>query len=301
MLSYRESLEHYLEVCVTFLTFWDSSTPSLPPKSFLIQPMIDIFNAYTQSKLSAPRGWRTTPPQDDEIIDLEEDDRTVFADELSSVGCIARVIASHSLPLLVTLLGQCMSECLQLLLLIQHNPLVLSSNQNQLESVYEDLHWLGLVAGHTLCDIAHGEVVQIPRELMQYSISCHESSQQQQQGSAHMDSRKPDLERNIAALVLEGGDSQEGGGAGGGVDLLSLDPVVALVMSVCRLCLLEKQFISCGLMDLLSPQLCETGVWCLSRITEPYVMFSDESYQQVSIHGHSSVRSLAFSLVLRSA
>ena len=36
-------------------------------------------------------------------------------------------------------------------------------------------------------------------------------------------------------------------------------------------------------MDLLSPQLCETTVWCLSRITEPYIMFSDENYGQVSL------------------
>ena len=273
VMSYREALEHYLEICVTFLTFWDSNDPSFPPKSSLTQPMVEIFNAYTQSKLSAPCGWRTVQSHDEEIVDLEEDDRVVFGDELSSVGCIGRAIADHSLPLLVSLLSQTQSECEQLLLLIQHNPVTLNSNRSRLENVYEDLHWLTLVAGHTLCDITRGEVVQIPRELMKYSISC--SQQQHQQPK----STTGDMDcENTAALVL----GEVSGRAG--VDVTNLDPVVALVMSICKLCLIEKQFISSGLIELLSPQLCETNVWCLSRIAEPYIMFSDENYEQVGRH-----------------
>jgi hypothetical protein len=234
--------------------------------------MIEIFNAYTQSKLSAPWGWRSTPLHDNEILDLEEDDRVAHKEELSSIGCVARAIAAHSLPLLVSLLDQCIGECWRLLTLIQQDPMLLGANQSRLDDVYEDLHWLGLVAGYTLCDIVQGEAVLIPTDLMQNSISRHRN--RQQSGGENM----LNFERNVASLVLGGGGD---GGVAGGVELSSLDPVVALVLSVCRLCLLEKQFISRGLLDLLSPQLCETTVWCLGKLAEPYLLFKDESYKQV--------------------
>ena len=271
--SYKESLEHYLEVCVSFLSA-SSSSSLLPSLSSVTQPMMDIFNAYTQSKLSAPRGWRVTPLHDHEILDLEEDDRVVYREELSSIGCIARAIAAHSLPLLSNLLEQCIGECMQLLTLIQQDPMSLSSNQSSLDNIYEDLHWLGLVSGYTLCDIVQGESVQIPADLMQHSISRHQKGQQASGGGES----RLDFGQNVAALVLDGGGA---GGVDGGVQLSSLDPVAALVLSVCQMCLLEKQFVSRGLLDLMSPQLCETTVWCLGRLTEPYLMFTDESYGQV--------------------
>ena len=154
--------------------------------------------------------------------------------------------------------------------------MVLSSNQNQLDCVYEDLHWLGLVAGYTLCDVVRGgEVVHIPNQLMKYSISRHQDMVERGELEG------VDFDGNIAALVLDS-DLACGGDRTKGVELSKLDPVVCLVLSVCRLCLLEKRFISQNLMDLLSPQLCETTVWCLAKITEPYIMFSDKNYQQVS-------------------
>ncbi len=235
--------------------------------------MVDIFNSYIQSKLSPPRGWRTDSLPEDDIISIEEDDREIFANELSSIGSIARAIADHSLPLLVNLLEQCLNECVQLGLMIQRDSSILLSSQNHLDGLYEDLHWLGLISGYTLCDIARGEVVQIPTVLMKYSISRQQEQNQGGKGGIP-------LEGNISARFLEA-DSASGYG-NQGLALSGLDPVVELVLSVCRLCVMEKEFVSLGLMDLLSPQLCETTVWCLSRVTEPYVMFTDENYQQVN-------------------
>ena len=123
--------------------------------------------------------------------------------------------------------------------------------------------------------------MQVPVELMRHSISCHEEAeriQQQQQQQQEPTTNRLDLEQNVAALFLD--DGVWGGGAG----LSALDPVVSLVLGVCRMGSLEKQFVTRGLFDLLSPQLCETIVWCLSRIVEPYIMFSDLNYQQVRVH-----------------
>ena len=72
-------------------------------------------------------------------------------------------------------------------------------------------------------------------------------------------------------------------GGGGQVDLGSsnLDPIVSLFLSLCRLCMVEKTFISGGLIDILSPQLSSTLVWCLSHVTHPYVHLTEDSYDQV--------------------
>ncbi|CAI8005528.1 Exportin-4 [Geodia barretti] len=54
-------------------------------------------------------------------------------------------------------------------------------------------------------------------------------------------------------------------------------------LSLCRLCMVEKTFISGGLIDILSPQLSSTLVWCLSHVTHPYVHLTEDSYDQVSL------------------
>jgi len=46
----------------------------------------------------------------------------------------------------------------------------LYSQQNSLDSTYEDLHWLVLIAGFTLCDIVESEDILIPSPLMRDSI-----------------------------------------------------------------------------------------------------------------------------------
>ena len=285
--SYSESMEHYLEVCTSMLNFSDSTRCVLPKQHFVAH-MTNVFDAYIKSKLSAPKGWRVSLSDGDEIVDVEEDDCTKYGDELSSIGNIARTIPYHSLPLLISLLEERTTECLQQLLLIQRDPSVLESNGRVLDVLYEDLHWLALVAGYTLCDIVKGEAVLIPTELMKYSIDCYSDRQKKRDAagswmtngeatpSAVTAVENVDFDRNVAALVLE---ADMGGGEG--ARLSELDPVVGLVMAVCRLCLLEKKFISAGLIDQLSPQLCESIAWSLQRITEPYVMFNDEDYGQV--------------------
>ena len=195
-------------------------------------------------------------------MELVEDDRTAYADQLCSIGYLSRTIAEHSLPLLVSLLEQCTSECTHIHELIHQDQRALFNCQNDLDSLYEDLHWLTLIAGYTLCDIVRGEDVLIPTRLMQHSIA-----------------RQPRVQMadlDIRTLVL-----QEGGGEMVSLSSLHLDPIVTLILAICRLCVLEKLYISHGLLDVLSPQVCESTVWCLSRVAEPYLMLSEESYEQV--------------------
>ena len=266
---------------MSFLCGWtvhDPSTDSvtLDPtyRALLTQPLLEVFNAYVQSKISAPRGWRVARDMDpDEIVEIEEDDRMAYADELQGIGYISRTLADHTIPILINLLDQCTTECLQLLVMIKQDAQVLNSQQNNLDSLYEDLHWLTMITGYTLCQVEKGSVVEyIPSEVMQYSISKHKATKAVESGSSSL---VPDVGGNLAAAFLQG----EGGSAA--VDVTSMDPIVALILSVCRLCNLERAFISNGLIDVLSPQLCETVVWCLAQVVTPYLMLDENCYQEV--------------------
>ena len=268
---------------MSFLCGWMVQDPTtnamiLEPgyKEMLSQPLLEVFKAYVQSKLSAPRGWRVARDSDsNEIVEIEDDDRVAYADELLGIGYISRTFAEHTVPILTNLLGQCTDECLRLLMMIKQDAQVLNSQQNNLDNLYEDLHWLTLIAGYTLCEVDKGNVVYIPSEIMQYSISKQKAGGQAVGDGANSHSTALlDGGRNVAAAFLEG----EGGGD---VDLSLLDPVVALVLSVCRLGNLEKAFVSSGLIDVLSPQLCETVVWCLAQLADPYLMFDEKCYQEV--------------------
>lgn len=44
------------------------------------------------------------------------------------------------------------------------------SDATSIENLYEDLHWLVLIAGHVLCMESDGEVPLVPSEIMRYSM-----------------------------------------------------------------------------------------------------------------------------------
>lgn len=255
-LLYVESLDHYLEVFVTLLSEQD-----IFPEDLLLQPSVEVFNTYIKSKLISPRGWKNTDREEGEIFELEADDREAFSDQLRSLGCVARTIPHHSLPILIELIRQCTDSCLEVLSMIRRNPESLFSQQNNLDNTYEDLHWVVLITGFTLCDIVEGEDILIPAPLMKYSVQEQEKFRTPLQ--------------DVASLIWREGVDQ--------VDLKAapIDPIAALFLSICRLCMVEKVFIDQGLFDVVSPQLSSTVMWCLSQVTHPYLHLHEDSYNQV--------------------
>ena len=269
-LTYQESLEHFLDVWAKILEEGqDIERHGQPfphnqpfPHHQLSQSCVAVFDAYVQSKLSAPRGWRTVQKDEDEIVEIVEDDRTVYADQLCSLADIACTNPGYSLPLLVSLLEQSTSECLQLLSAIRQDHQLLCSSQNNLDSLYEDLHWLMLISCHTVCS-ARGEV---PTTIMQYSISLQ------------TDCLPRMAELDISKLILQVGRERVN------LTAAKVDPIVALVVLMCRLCFMEELFISSGLLEVFSPQVCETTMWCLSKVVEAYLLLEEEDsvHEQVS-------------------
>ena len=156
---YVESLDHYLEVFVNVL----DNPDTFLPHGLLIEPSIKAFDSYLKSKLTAPRGWRHVQREDGEIYELDVDDREAFSDQLRSIGCIARTIPHHSFPLLTQSISQSIESCLQCLEMFRRDPGSLYTQHNTLDSMYEDLHWLVLIAGFMLCDIVKGIYIHIWR------------------------------------------------------------------------------------------------------------------------------------------
>lgn len=62
------------------------------------------------------------------------------------------------------------------------------TNATALETLFEDIHWIILIAGHVLCMDSDGETPMIPSEIMQYSID---------QSNTH----KTNLEASLKAIV----------------------------------------------------------------------------------------------------
>lgn len=101
---------------------------------------------------------------------LEKISDTIFFRNLFS-GKLGREILGHSLPLLARLLEDRTSRLRAQLSSIVSQPETLKISGNMsLENLYEDLHWIILLATHVLCMESEGEVATMPSEIMRYSM-----------------------------------------------------------------------------------------------------------------------------------
>uniref|UniRef100_A0A8C5ZEN8 Exportin-4 n=1 Tax=Marmota marmota marmota TaxID=9994 RepID=A0A8C5ZEN8_MARMA len=77
-------------------------------KGFFTQHAVQVFNSYIHCHLAAPDGTRNLTAngvasrEEEEISELQEDDRDQFSDQLASVGMLGRIAAEHCIPLLTT-------------------------------------------------------------------------------------------------------------------------------------------------------------------------------------------------------
>ncbi len=121
---------------------------------FCRRSAIEIFNTYLQCHLAAPDGIRgisrdaNGADDDDEIDDTEESDRVRYKEPLATVGALAREALAHSLTVLLQLLESRLSRLHgQIQRLISHGERIID---RPLADLYEDIHWLLLVAGELI-------------------------------------------------------------------------------------------------------------------------------------------------------
>ncbi len=249
----EESLCLLLEVMVRLL-----EGPRDAMHKFLLPPATELFMVYLRSKLSQPLGTKKCETYKELNVDFEEDDLSIYEDELSYIGSISRAILPNSLPQLLTALQQSISECSNILQSFAKDQSTIPDSIDYVECLYENIHWLLMVATYTIADIVSGEVSIIPVELMDYSRSLDTVS----------------LSVPFQDLVLC--DVNEGAAF-----LSTIDPVVVLVVHICRWCVVEKRAVESGLKDFISPQTSETAVWSLTSVLSPYLMMDEKCYEEV--------------------
>nr|KAI8759106.1 exportin-4 [Biomphalaria glabrata] len=260
---YMESYEKLLESW-TRLTI---EVNSLPPGCLLV-PATQIFNSYMQCHLAPPDGTRpvNADNSEEDIDELEEDDRYKFSDQLWSIGSLGRIVPEHSVPLLSKILEDRVSQISSHLHRLQQHREMVSSHETTvdisgLHSLQEDIHWSILVAGNLLADGDDGETPSIPSSIMKYSIS---------------QSKYIDLNLTLKILSSPGHKLDP-------AHEMNVDPVIRLIASIFRMCEVENQAIEAKLNEFLSPQVSSTIMWYLERWSDAYLLHDEMEYTEMSL------------------
>ncbi|XP_021938443.1 exportin-4-like, partial [Zootermopsis nevadensis] len=173
-------------------------------------------------------------------------------------------VPAHSLPLLAKLLED-RTNRLQGQLQRMHSQAMNISDTSILDCLFEDLHWLILIAGHVISMDSEGETALIPSEIMHYSI--HQASSGQVNVATTL---KLLASPTHQLLDIPGADE-------------SSDHVVRLVSSVFRLCEVEKRAVEVKLGRLLSPEVGCTVMWFLRRWSLSYLLPIETYYSEMSM------------------
>ena len=226
------------------------------PPNFFQQACCDIVQSYLCCKLAPPTGWRICNSEADDVLcDIQEDDRTLYSEQLSNIGYIARTVPEYSLPLLLSLMEDCVAK-----FMTGYTTLVseqaIGAHSPQFDSLYEDIHWLFLITAYVLNDIMQGEFVSIPYKLMEYLINVEE--------------------QNLEEIDLQNAIVQHEKFSGRNVNI-----ILAVLVCMCRWCQVEKLYISGGLLSYLSPQVTNSVTWLLAKMVDSYLLFKESDYQQV--------------------
>lgn len=266
-MAYMEAYDRLLESWLTLV-----QDDAHFHKGFFTQHAVQVFNSYVQCHLAAPDGTRNLTAngvasrEEEEISELQEDDRDQFSDQLASVGMLGRIAAEHCVPLLTSLLeervtrlhGQLQRQQQQLLAA----PASRSVDSKTLDDLYEDIHWLILVTGYLLADDTQGETPLIPPEIMEYSIK-HSS----------------EVDINTTLQIL--GSPGEKASSIPGYN--STDSVIRLFSAVLRVSEVESRAVRAALTHLLSPQMGKDIVWFLKRWAKTYLLVDEKLYDQISV------------------
>lgn len=126
-----------------------------------------------------------------------------------------------------------------------------------LESLFEDIHWIVLVAGYVLCIDSQGEVPCLPEEIKKYCEEHSRTGRFQLQGTVNY------LTGVNSTTVDESGAE-------------SCDHAFRIFADVLRLCALEKSAAEANLGYFMSPELGSTLVWFLNKWCLTYLEFKDD-------------------------
>jgi len=250
---FGEAVDHLLEAWVCIL-----QESALFPSGYCREASAAIFKTFLETRLAPPDGSRIH----EEVEEIEEGceaDRLRYRDTLSTVGALARECLPLSLPTLISLLE---GRTARLHGQIQRLASQGGREMDQvLSDLFEDVHWILLVAGNLLALDVDGETALIPSEVMQHSIS--------QQSSV-------DVSKSLEVLASPGQRVEEIPGHE------SSDHVLRLVGAVFRVSEVERRALEAGLGGLWSPEVSCSLLWLLRRWSLTYLATQEAYYQEIS-------------------
>lgn len=255
---YIESFDGMLEAWMNILQQYSSTD------EMLMNAATRIFNTYLQCHLAPPDGTRRKCEDDtvEEIEDNEDNDRIRFKDQLQTIGMFGRIIPEYCLPVLFKLL-EVRIEKLRLHFQTMQMQAMTISASNTLDELFEDLHWIILIAGHVLCMDSDGETPMISSEITQYSIAQHSKGVSKLETTLKM----------MASVQQIGGQID---------DADHCDHCIRIMSDVLKLCTLEASATEAKLGHFMSPELGCTLMWFLKRWCLSYLMPYENYYQEVS-------------------
>ena len=213
----------------------------------------ELFSAFLKFRLTELSGG-SRPVQSSgepkEVDELEEDDRDIFIEHLSSIATIARTICPTALPMACELLEKCGDSILNFVGRGEKVPVHL----------FEDFHWLILLIGHICVDIAEGEEVQIPSEIRNYCVSV--------QSSVHPATHWTHL------IEPQTSDTP--------IDQTKFDPIIRIVVIMCKWAKVETLLIKSGQLLKLSPQVSSDIMWFFLHWAQPYLFYKVSDYGDTS-------------------
>ncbi|XP_068202365.1 LOW QUALITY PROTEIN: exportin-4-like [Palaemon carinicauda] len=219
-----------------------------------------IFDTYLKCHLAPPDGSRR-PIDADEISETVQADRVAFKDQMVLIGLCGRQAPEHSVPLLTQLLEDRVGRMRTQLTHILSNNLTIAEN-SQLDQLYEDIHWLLLIAGHVTTMDNEGETALIPAEMVTYSISAVPNV---------------DLEATLRLLAAPAQMPADIPNSS------SSDPLIRMMSTVLRLCETESQALKANLGHLLSPEVSSSLMWFLRRFCLSYLLPNESFYSELSL------------------
>lgn len=133
-----------------------------------------------------------------------------------------------------------------------------------MEILFEDIHWLLLIACHVVAMESSGEQPMIPSEIMQYSI--------EQLANATVD-----ITTSLKVLAAPNQCITQTPNAEN-----VCDPLIRLITAVFRLCDIENNAIEYKMKDFLSPEVSSDIMWFLNQWSEAYLFMLHECYANLS-------------------
>ncbi|CAF0801967.1 unnamed protein product [Adineta ricciae] len=219
---------------------------------------IEIFDTYLQTHLHMDDNQTNT--EFDINDDNDDDDRDLFSEQLICIGLFGRHIIDHALPLLNRLLIDRTKKLYQIM-----DNTSSDIDNNTLDRINDDLHWLLLICGHVLTEEYDAdEHKTIPVAIMNFS---------------NEQMKYCDLKKcvRIAQHVLQQPQ----------LDLTDetvhgVSPVTQCMVAVLKLSEIERLLCSRGLFEYISVQVAVSLTWFIRRLAANYLGFDEQSYKDVS-------------------